>query len=238
MEEKAFGRSAVPGPGGAAVGRGRSDARTAEGGFVMKHSAVRQFAGTRAAMSLRHSTKQLALSPSRPDRAPRFGLHAAAFLLVVACLGTAAPVWPATFQSGSTGADGVFDPPGTVPPGTTMVGNTVTVPLPPSGVLNFTTITIPAGVTVRILRNAANTPVTLLASGDVTVAGTLDLAGQPGSPGQSGASFVPNPGGAGGPGGFDGGAAGGDGLGPEGGRAGASPAFQAGGGGGLRGSLQ
>ena len=68
------------------------------------------------------------------------------------------PVSAQTFSSGSTGADGVFAPTAST-----------TVPLPPSGVFNFTTVTIPAGVTVTFARNAANTPVTILATGDVTV---------------------------------------------------------------------
>jgi len=70
-----------------------------------------------------------------------------------------------TFSSGSTGADGPFAP-----------TSDVTLTLPPDGVFNFTTVTIPAGVTVRFTRNTANTPVTLLATGDVTIAGTLPAA--------------------------------------------------------------
>src|SRR2546428_12637891 len=68
------------------------------------------------------------------------------------------PVPAQPFSSGSTGADGALAP----------TGNT-TVPLPPDGVLNFTTVNIPAGVTVTFAKNAANTPVTMLATGDVTI---------------------------------------------------------------------
>ena len=118
-----------------------------------------------------------------------------------------------TFNSGSTGADGAFDPTANV-----------TVPLPASGVFNFTTINIPAGVTVRFSRNVANTPATLLASGDVTIAGTIDVSGANGGIASFGTNLVPN-GGRGGPGGIDGGSgsngligtAGGSGLGPGGG---------------------
>lgn len=67
------------------------------------------------------------------------------------------------FNSGSTGADGAFTP--TV--------NTE-LQLPESGVLNFTSVNIPTGVKVTFKRNTTNTPVVLLASGDVTIAGTLD----------------------------------------------------------------
>lgn len=99
-----------------------------------------------------------------------------------------------TFSSGSTGALGAFSP----------AGNT-TVTLPPDGVLHYTTVTVPAGVTVTFAKNAANTPVTLLATGDVTIAGTISVNGANGS-GATGAGPLISPGGVGGPGGFSGGA--------------------------------
>ncbi len=120
----------------------------------------------------------------------------------------------AGFNSGSTGALGAFSP----------SANT-TVSLPADGVLHYTTINIPAGVTVTFAKNAANTPVVMLATGNVTIAGTIDVNG-----GNSisvptyivGDYSAP---GVGGPGGFDGGRAGppnvnqraGNGLGPGGG---------------------
>ncbi len=136
-----------------------------------------------------------------------------------------------TFNSGSTGADGAFNP---------TTSTTLTLPL--DGVFNFTTINIPAGVTVRFTRNAANTPVTLLASGNVTIAGTIDVGGSPGGAGMQGVTSVVNNAGAGGPGGFDGGdgadgitsTTGGSGLGPGGGGGGAGSC--GGGGGGFAGS--
>src|SRR6185503_11362002 len=68
------------------------------------------------------------------------------------------------------------------------------------GVFNYTTVTIPAGVTITYTRNANNTPVTILATGDVVINGTINIDG--------GASdFSPN-GALGGPGGFNGGKAG------------------------------
>lgn len=106
---------------------------------------------------------------------------------------TATPV-TAQFNSGSTGADGAFNPTCTPTP------CTVTVTLPASGVFNFTTVDIPADVTVRLTHNAANTPVTILATGDVNIAGTIDVSGQ-----DTGIFGIP---GRGGPGGFDGGAGG------------------------------
>jgi hypothetical protein len=111
-----------------------------------------------------------------------------------------------TFSSGSTGADLAFAP----------TGNT-TLTLPATGVFNYTTINIPAGVTVTFTKNTANTPVILLARENVTIAGTVNVSGSGGLP-------FGRPG-RGGPGGFDGGAgadypttsAGGVGLGPGGG---------------------
>ena len=134
-----------------------------------------------------------------------------------------------TFNSGSTGADGAFNP----------TTNT-TLALPPDGVFNFTTINIPAGVTVTFTRNAANTPVTMLASGNVVIAGTINLNAGAGGNAATGTSIAPN-GGPRGAGGFDGGdgadgitsTTGGSGLGPGGGDGGTlDTQFQLGGGGG------
>jgi hypothetical protein len=128
-------------------------------------------------------------------------------LLGAAILATgAAPVWAQTFSSGSTGADGAFSP----------SSNTV-LTLPASGIFNFTTMNIPSGVTVTFTKNAANTPAVLLATGNVTINGTLSVSGS-----AAGALGRPGPGG---PGGFDGGpgadgvtvTAAGTGLGPGGG---------------------
>lgn len=70
----------------------------------------------------------------------------------------------------------------------------------PNGVFNFTTITVPSGITVRFKRNSANTPVRWLATGEVTVNGVLDASGQFGD------SALPvGVAAAGGPGGYDGG---------------------------------
>lgn len=120
-------------------------------------------------------------------------------------------VW--AFDSGSTGADGAFSPTASQ-----------TLQLPPNGIFNFTTVNIPSGVTVTFIPNAINTPVTLLASGDVLIEGSINLNGQNGSSieqnntGRSPFEKVP-----GGPGGYAGGTAGGisqagsNGFGPGGG---------------------
>src|SRR5438034_4553077 len=158
---------------------------------------------------------------ARRRRAMRHGeaLMISACALLIA-LGSA-PALAQTFNSGSTGADGAFNPDCNPKP------CIVTAPLPESGVFNFTTVNIPVGVTVRFTRNAANTPVTILATGNVTIAGIIDVSGSPGRPGGGGIQLGSN-GGAGGPGGFDGGSgangvaslAGGAGLGPGGGAGG------------------
>lgn len=70
----------------------------------------------------------------------------------------------------------------------------------PNGTFHFTTIHVPQGVTVRFKRNAGNTPVRWLATGDVTIQGTLDLGGQAGL-----STLPPGVAAQGGPGGFDGG---------------------------------
>ena len=103
----------------------------------------------------------------------------------------------AVFDSGSTGADGAFSP--TV--------NT-TVDLPPSGIFNYTTVNIPSGVTVTYRKNTTNTPVVILASGNVTIAGAINISGTSGVPvGAAGGGALGDDGapGVGGPGGFDGG---------------------------------
>jgi hypothetical protein len=69
-----------------------------------------------------------------------------------------------------------------------------------NGIWNFTTITIPEDVTVAFKKNAGNTPVRWLASGDVVVNGTLNVSGSRGD-----ASLLLGQVAPGGPGGFPGG---------------------------------
>ncbi|MGH7256522.1 MAG: hypothetical protein ACREI3_12185 [Nitrospirales bacterium] len=104
------------------------------------------------------------------------------------------PLHAQTFVSGSTGALGALEP-----------SSNVTVTLPADGILHYTTVTIPTGVTVTFERNAANTPVTLLATGDVVITGVVNVDGTAGT-GQG--TPVVHPGGLGGPGGFQGGQSG------------------------------
>jgi hypothetical protein len=103
----------------------------------------------------------------------------------------------AVVNSGSTGADGAFAP----------LVNTEVV-LPPSGILNYTTVNIPTGVTVTFKKNATNTPVVMLASGNVTITGNIHLIGTNGmAAGAAGDGVLGDDGipGVGAAGGYDGG---------------------------------
>lgn len=122
----------------------------------------------------------------RPPRGRRFAFVAVS--LVLLCCAPRASAQNA-FSSGSTGADGAFGP-----------TSNQTVVVPDSGVLNYTTVNIPVGVTITFVRNAKNRPLTILASGNVTIAGTITLDGKPAN---ATGGF-----GNGGPGGFDGGSGG------------------------------
>ena len=105
------------------------------------------------------------------------------------------------YNSGSTGADGAFNP----------VVDTEVV-LPPDGIFNYTTVNVPAGVTVTFKKNQVNTPVTWLATGDVTIDGKVILSGSNSADiGAAGDGAIGDDGlpGLAGPGGFDGGVGGG-----------------------------
>lgn len=136
--------------------------------------------------------------------------------LLVPCVSQAA------FVSGSTGADGDFNPTANI-----------AVQIPESGVLNYGTVTIPSNVYVTFKKNSQNTPVTILATGNVTISGTVSV---------NGAAANGNAPGAGGPGGFGGGiggyigTAGFRGQGPGAGGGATSAGGGAGGGFGLNGS--
>lgn len=106
-------------------------------------------------------------------------------LLLLSAIAFSATSVRAQFSSGSTGADGALNP-----------TSNVTITLPPSGILNYTTINIPPDVIVRFTRNASNTPVTILAQGNVTISGQFVVSGDDNN-GRLGS--------LGGPGGFRGG---------------------------------
>lgn len=128
----------------------------------------------------------------------------ASLLLAV---GVARAQTPTAFSSTSNGADGAFDFTGT-PSGTIMDFDPAAYspPLDANGdnVFEFTTITIPVGVTVRLrASNLRNAPVHFLATGLVRIAGVLDLSGANGHPiTLNGSGWGPS---EPGPGGFPGG---------------------------------
>lgn len=123
------------------------------------------------------------------------GLLTAALLLLLAPTAQGQ-----SFSSGSTGADGPLD----------LTSGNRTVQLPDSGVLNYTTVNIPSGRTLMFKRNARNTPVYMLAQGNITIAGTIIVtAGS--DPDTPPSHNTP------GPGGFYGGQPDADGFGPGGG---------------------
>lgn len=145
---------------------------------------------------------------------------------------------------------------GTNPVGASCLGAfsptvSATIPLPPDGILHYSTVTIPAGVTISFSRNAANTPVTILASDNVSILGNIwvGYSTNPTASGQAtsdgGVFGDDGKPGIGGPGGFDGGAGGlgasfggsngapgGGGKGPGGGQAGTGATTTRNGGGG------
>jgi hypothetical protein len=155
----------------------------------------------------------------------RLRLRAWPFLLMLFFAATPAQ---AQFSSGSTGADGAFNP----------TSNT-TLQIPESGVFNFTTINIPQNVEVRFTKNSKNTPVTILATGNVIIAGRIFV---------DGTDWNGRFGGEGGPGGFRGGNGGtpldsingtpGDGPGGGGGAVGGTTGVGSGGAGGFFGTGQ
>src|SRR6185369_5583729 len=111
-----------------------------------------------------------------------------------------------TFDPGSNGSYGALN-----------ITTSTNLDLPTNGVFQCTTITIASGATLGFNRNSLNTPVILLATGDVNIEGIIDVSGE------DGRVLVE---GRGGPGGFDGGKAGfaesnpGAGYGPGGGKGG------------------
>jgi hypothetical protein len=123
----------------------------------------------------------------------------------------------AAYSSGSTGVDGAFNPTASQ-----------SIQLPADGIFNYTSVNIPTGVIITYIKNAANTPVTILVSGDASIAGTIDVSATPpvNATDMSGA-------GLGGPGGYNGGRGGQPGgavaswvngyIGPNVGRAGVGP---------------
>jgi hypothetical protein len=93
----------------------------------------------------------------------------------------------AQVNSGSNGSDGAFNPTANI---------TITMTDHPNGIYQYTSVSIPSGVTVTFIPNANNSPVTWLVQSNCEIDGIVNLSGQNG--GQPA-------GGVGGPGGWRGG---------------------------------
>src|SRR5688572_25364201 len=115
--------------------------------------------------------------------------------VALAFLGWSGAAIGQTFSSGSTGADGELN--------LTAVNTTTPVTVRAGGVYHYTTVNIGATHTLRFNRGPDNAPVVILATGDVTITGTIDISGNPGA--MPGGVVGPQNGALGGPGGFNGG---------------------------------
>jgi len=93
----------------------------------------------------------------------------------------------AQVNSGSDGHDGAFNP---------TANTVINMASHPDGIYHYTSVNIPANVTVTFIPNANNTPVVWLVQGNVIINGVVDV---------SGSSPTQNAGGSGGPGGYRGG---------------------------------
>jgi hypothetical protein len=132
----------------------------------------------------------------------------------IVAMALAAPAADAQFNSGSNGTFGPIN-----------VTGTQTLTTPPDGVFHATTVSVSG--TLRFTRNAANTPITILATGNVMISGTIDVSAPFPTALCGSTTALGSNAGPGGPGGFDGGAGatglvstvGGAGLGPGGGAA-------------------
>jgi hypothetical protein len=96
--------------------------------------------------------------------------------------GVATAAMGQSFSSGSDQSDGAFDLTGT-PSGSivTFVPSQFHGDQHALNIFNFTDITIPPGVTVKIQGNIVSAPVIWLASGDVDIEGTIDISGAAGA---------------------------------------------------------
>jgi hypothetical protein len=103
-------------------------------------------------------------------------------LCLMILVGGATVVRSQNFRSGSDQSDGALDLSST-PSGTVV--NFIPSQCPGDqhalNIFNFTNITIPTGVTVKIQGNSVTAPVIWSASGDVSIAGAIDISGAVGS---------------------------------------------------------
>jgi hypothetical protein len=157
-------------------GRDTSHERSGELGFAADSSGTRLSAAKTGRFMYRERTqKQHEPTPGR----------LVPILVVALSLGVNSPLFGQAFDSGSNGSYGALN-----------VTTDTTLDMPSDGVFHCTTITVASGATLKFKKNSLNTPVYLLATGDVMIQGTIDVSG--GTPNGKVGGF-------GGPGGFDGG---------------------------------
>ena len=109
----------------------------------------------------------------------------------------------AQVNSGSTGADGAFNP---------TTNTVINMADHPDGIYHYTSVNVPAGVTVKFIPNSNNSSVVWLVQGNCVVSGTISVSG-----GQVLTTGIPGEGGPGGYRGGNGGAFASNGQGPGGG---------------------
>ena len=110
----------------------------------------------------------------------------------------------AQVNSGSTGADGAFNP---------TTNTVVDMSEHPTGIYHYTSVNVPTNVTVTFIPNANNTPVVWLVKSNCIISGTVDVSGP------SATGLVSSVGGPGGYRGGNGGSSATAGQGPGGGTA-------------------
>jgi hypothetical protein len=113
---------------------------------------------------------RLCLAPRRASLRSWF----CAYALILVAFSVGAPPASAQFVSGSDGSCGAYNP---TTSGYFIPSNFPSCHHLANNVFDFTTITIPAGVTITLTAWYDNAPVYWLASGNVDIEGTLNLAG-------------------------------------------------------------
>jgi hypothetical protein len=103
--------------------------------------------------------------PSSRQRCAKTIVHGAlllpVLLLPIACL--------AQVVTGSDGSDGPFNP---------TVNTAINMATHPNGIYQYTSVNIPANVTVTFTPNANNTPVVWLVQNNVVINGAVSVSGQ------------------------------------------------------------
>src|SRR5689334_25049352 len=115
-----------------------------------------------------HMSRNVRVSPT----AGRPQVLALAALIFISWRATAQPQ---TFNSGSTGADGALNI--TAPGVTYLDPKAMKINSAGDNIFNFTSITVASGSILKISELKVHGPIYLLAQGDVTINGAIDLRG-------------------------------------------------------------